>query len=181
MPKKLRRDCPICYKPGLLYLSDHLRQVHHLTSEEREPWIKATVFSYQVTPYMRPNIVLSWVPQGLSYTIPHILPHGIPPQPPSIKLQQQPPLKAKTQASHCLETKAYSEFQFNHMFSMLVVGPPSVEKRILWNNCEQHRVYVTPVKNQDISLGTIFSGRDVMSSYSRVLETTLPLCKVCLS
>lgn len=89
MPKKFRRDCPICYKPGLLYLSDHLRQVHHLTSEEREPWIKATVFSHQVTPYMRPNIVLSWVPQG------------IPPQPPSIKLQQQPPLKvAKTQASH---------------------------------------------------------------------------------
>ena len=78
---------------------------------------------------MRPNIVLSWVPQGLSYTIPHILPHGIPPQPPSIKLQQQPPLKvAKTQASHCLETKAYSEFQFNHMFSMLVVGPTQCGK-----------------------------------------------------
>lgn len=129
MPKKFRRDCPICYKPGLLYLSDHLRQVHHLTSEEREPWIKATVFSHQVTSYMRPNIVLSWVPQGLSYTTPHILPHGIPPQPPSIKLQQQPPLKvAKTQASHCLETKAYSEFQFNHLFSMLVVGPTQCGK-----------------------------------------------------
>ena len=28
-----------------VYLSDHLRQVHHLTSEEREPWIKAAVFS----------------------------------------------------------------------------------------------------------------------------------------
>ena len=35
---------------------------------------------------------------------------------------------AKTQASHCLETKAYSEFQFNHMFSMLVVGPTQCGK-----------------------------------------------------
>lgn len=65
----------------------------------------------------------------MSYTTPHILPHGIPPQPPSIKLQQQPSLKvAKTQAIHCLETKAYSEFQFNHMFSMLVVGPTKCGK-----------------------------------------------------
>lgn len=30
---------------------------------------------------------------------------------------------AKIEASQCLETKAYLDFKFNHMFSMIVVGP----------------------------------------------------------
>ena len=30
MPYKFKRDCPVCGKPELLSLSDHLRQVHRL-------------------------------------------------------------------------------------------------------------------------------------------------------
>jgi len=50
MPYKHRRKCPICCKPDLLYLSDHLSQVHGLTSEERKQWLKSAVFfRYQIT------------------------------------------------------------------------------------------------------------------------------------
>ena len=45
MPYKFKRDCPVCGKPELLSLSDHLRQVHRLKSHERKQWLKAAVFS----------------------------------------------------------------------------------------------------------------------------------------
>ena len=45
MPYRSRRSCPICCKSGLLYLSDHLRQVHNLSMEERKPLLKSVVFS----------------------------------------------------------------------------------------------------------------------------------------
>ena len=44
MPYKFKRDCPVCGKPELLSLSDHLRQVHRLKSDERKQWLKAAVF-----------------------------------------------------------------------------------------------------------------------------------------
>jgi hypothetical protein len=34
MPYKHKRDCPLCNKPGLRYISDHLRQVQNLFSFE---------------------------------------------------------------------------------------------------------------------------------------------------
>ena len=45
MSFKQGRTCPICFKEHLFYLSDHLRQVHQLSSEERKPWLKSAVFS----------------------------------------------------------------------------------------------------------------------------------------
>ena len=36
MPYKFKRDCPVCGKPELLSLSDHLRQVHRLIKEPRK-------------------------------------------------------------------------------------------------------------------------------------------------
>ena len=45
MPYKFKRDCPVCGRPELLSLSDHLRQVHRLKSYERKQWLKAAVFS----------------------------------------------------------------------------------------------------------------------------------------
>ena len=45
MPYKFKRDCPVCGKPELLSLNDHLRQVHRLKSHERKQWLKAAVFS----------------------------------------------------------------------------------------------------------------------------------------
>ena len=45
MPYKFKRDCPVCGKPELLSLNDHLRQVHRLKSHERKQWLKTAVFS----------------------------------------------------------------------------------------------------------------------------------------
>jgi hypothetical protein len=38
MPYKHKRDCPLCNKPGLRYIStsDHLRQVHNLYGDQRK-------------------------------------------------------------------------------------------------------------------------------------------------
>ena len=50
---------------------------------------------------------------------------------------------AKIEASQFLETKAYPDFNFNHMFSMLVVGPSQCGKtyfveQLLTNNCVKY-------------------------------------------
>ena len=129
MPYKYRRVCPRCYKPNLLFLANHLCQVHNLSSEERKSWLKSAIFSHQVTRSLSPRVQ----PQGL-YT-PHILQHGIPQYPlgmnppftdhPSQPQSIQPKSQkvAKIETSQCLETKPYPDLKFNHMFSMLVVGP----------------------------------------------------------
>ena len=44
---KFKKDCPVCGKPELLSLSDHLRQVHRFKSLERMQWLKAAVFRDQ--------------------------------------------------------------------------------------------------------------------------------------
>ena len=53
-------------------------------------------------------------------------------QPANISTMQQPAnprMKSQnTKVNVCLETKAYPEFKFNHMFSMLVVGPSQCGK-----------------------------------------------------
>ena len=40
-----RRMCPICGKQDLLKLSEHLRQVHKLSCEERQPYLKNVTFT----------------------------------------------------------------------------------------------------------------------------------------
>lgn len=50
MAPQFKRDCPICYKSGLLYLSGHLRQVHQLSREGRKPWLKSAIFSVETSP-----------------------------------------------------------------------------------------------------------------------------------
>ena len=45
MPYKHKRDCPVCDKPGLRYMSNHLRQVHHLYGDERKKWLGRVRFS----------------------------------------------------------------------------------------------------------------------------------------
>ena len=139
MPYCNRGICPICCKPNLLSLSHHLSQVHNLSSNERKPWLKSAVFSSKST--------------GLSYMPPFPF-WGIPSQPLSINSQpqqarqlpstpQQPRRVAKIQASHWLEMKPYPDFKFNHMFSMLVVGPSQFGKtyfveQLLTNNCVKY-------------------------------------------
>ena len=45
MPYTHRRTCPLCGKQDLLKLSEHLRQVHHLSMENRQPYLKNVMFS----------------------------------------------------------------------------------------------------------------------------------------
>ena len=81
MPYRFRRVCPICHRQELLYLADHLRQVHNLYSEERQPLLKSAIFSHQVTPSLSLNLVSTDVPQGLNTQ------QGMPSQPLSIHAQ----------------------------------------------------------------------------------------------
>ena len=138
MPYRNRRSCPSCCKSGLLYLSDHLRQVHNLSREERKPWLKSAVFStakstglLYMSPYAfweMPHYPMSMNPQ----------PTQQPSQPQCTK--QQPRQVAKIQTRDCLKTTPYLDFKFNHMFSMLVMGPSQCGKtsfveQLLKKNC----------------------------------------------
>ena len=71
-----------------------------------------------MTSSLSPNLVSTDVPQGL-YTQ-----QGMPSQPLSIHPQpRQLPRPAMKVETNCLQTKPYSDFKFNHMFSMRMVGP----------------------------------------------------------
>ncbi len=39
MPR-LRKDCPLCGKQGLLKLSNHLADYHHLSIKDRTPYLR---------------------------------------------------------------------------------------------------------------------------------------------
>ena len=49
MPFKQGRTCPVCLKENLFYLRDHLRQVHNLSSAERQPLLKSATYSPTVS------------------------------------------------------------------------------------------------------------------------------------
>ena len=51
MPYCHRRVCPICGKQDLLKLSEHLRQVHHLSCDERQTYLKNATFSQTLSPF----------------------------------------------------------------------------------------------------------------------------------
>ena len=126
MAPKFKRDCPICHKQELLYLSDHLLQVHQLSSDERKPWLKAAMFS---------STTSKGGPYFPTYPMWGMLQHSL-----GMNSLQQP--QAQTQSgkqrkvedspmrgpNRSLETRPYPDFKFNHMFSMLVVGPSQCGK-----------------------------------------------------
>ena len=111
MPYKHKRDCPVCDKPGLRYMSDHLRQVHCLYGDERKKWLGRARFS-----------------------ISHKHRSGSPPACPTHTLEEmrcvrkktcsvQQPTKAAQKVTASMLTKPCPEFNFRHKFSLLVVGP----------------------------------------------------------
>ena len=138
MPYKNRRNCPLCCKPDLLSLSHHLSQVHGLTSEERSPWLKSAMFSStNALPLMQPIPFWSMPYQTTSMFQPSKAMSQ--PTKPRMKQSDSPRMKQR-KANVCLDTKAYPEFKFNHMFSMLVVGPSQCGKthfveKVLTENC----------------------------------------------
>ena len=44
MPYKHKRDCPVCDKPGLRYMSIHLSQVHHFYGDARKKVVRRARF-----------------------------------------------------------------------------------------------------------------------------------------
>ena len=138
MPYRNRRNCPICCKSGLLYLSDHLAQVYQLSSEERKPWLKSAIFSSTKStglPYMAPYPFMGMPPPPWSHT-----PQPLQPGRQSVSTEPKQQKVIKLQTANCLETIPYPDFKFNHMFSMLVVGPSqggktSFVEQLLKKNC----------------------------------------------
>ena len=61
MPYIHRRTCSICGKQDLLKLSDHLRQVHHLSIEERQPYLRNAMYSTGLS-NMRENLCMETKP-----------------------------------------------------------------------------------------------------------------------
>ena len=138
MSGRSRRNCPICLKENLLYLSHHLAQVHNLSSAERQPWLKSATYSLTKStglPFMSPYPFWG-MPQ---YTM--NAPFPPPNMPQSMKPKQSKP--GKVQTSQCLEKQPYPEFKFHHTFSMLVVGPTQCGKtyfvqQLLTKNCIEY-------------------------------------------
>ena len=119
MSLKQGKTCPVCLKENLFYLRDHLRQVHKLSSKERHPLLKTATFSSSTSnglPFMSPFPFWGMPQYSMSMT------PQLPLEVPQIMRPKQPKT-AKVQTVNCLETQAYPKFMFQHMFSMLVVGP----------------------------------------------------------
>ena len=150
MPYRNRRNCPICCKSGLLSLSHHLAQVHQLSSEERKPWLKSAIFSSAKStglPYMAPYPFWGMPPPPWSHT-----PQPLKPLRQALKTEPKQRKVTKLQTTNCFETSPYPDYKFNHMFSMLVVGPTQCGKtyfveQLLTKNCvkypskEQTRIF----------------------------------------
>ena len=141
MSFKQGRNCPICFKENLLYLSDHLRQVHQLSDAEKKNWLKSATYSTTKStslPYMPPYPFWG-IPQYPMEMNPQFTQQ--PSQPQSTKPKSQK--VAKIETSQCLETKSYPDFKLNHMFSMLVVGSSQCGKthfveQLLTKNCVKY-------------------------------------------
>ena len=149
MPYKFRRNCPICGKRDLLYLSDHLRQVHGLSSEARQPWLKqASHHPPSVT------IPMEQYPRSLppsSYPV-IALPDN---KPPSTVVPINRPLSLvqcltnnnrALSPVHCLETQPHPEFTFQHPYSMMVVGPSQCGKTHFVHQLLTHKCMTFPDK-----------------------------------
>ena len=159
MPYKFKRDCPVCGKPELLSLSDHLRQVHRLKSHERKQWLKAAVFSGS-----KKSLGIT---QGVSRRFTQLL-HTEKERSRERK-RTISAVKETEKPQHCivkrpkftddvsLETKAYPEFR--HKFSLLVVGPTQCGKTFFVEKIPQRIVFFTRARNRGEYGGTTVSGR----------------------
>ena len=111
MPYKHKGDCPVCDKPGLWYMSDHLRQVHCLYGDERKKWLGRARFSISH--------------KHCSGSLPACPTHTVEEmrcvRKKTCSVQQ--PTKAAQKVTASMLTKPCPEFNFCHKFSLLVVAP----------------------------------------------------------
>ena len=138
---KHKRDCPVCDKPGLRYMSNHLRQVHHLYGDERKKWLGRARFSISH--------------KHCSGSLP-----GCPTQ--AVEEMRcvrkkacsvQQPTKAARKVIVSMVTKPCPEFNFRHKFSLLVVGPTQSGKTYFVEQILKHnRIVYEEQKSIRISL-----------------------------
>ena len=137
MPYKFKRNCPVCRKPDLLYLSDHLRQVYQLQAHERKQWLSAAIFTgfNRAVGKMQGNLHYPLeLPKKRIYKIqefdnkspsaPRKRPISVKETPTPVSTVRRPKLTHGV----TLTTEAYPEFMFRHKFSPLVVGPTQCGK-----------------------------------------------------
>ena len=149
MSLKQGRTCPVCLKENLFYLGDHLRQVHQLSGAEKKNLLKSAVFSPTTSrglPYMSPYPF--WGMPQYTMNAPLLAPsmeNSNTIQTPNLSQSMKPKQRKvdKLPTTNCLETQPYPEFKFNHMFSMLVVGPTQCGKtyfvqQLLTKNCIEY-------------------------------------------
>ena len=127
MPYKHKRDCPVCDKPGLRYMSDHLRQVHCLYGDERKKWLGRARFS------IWHKHCSGSLPACPTRTVEEI--RCVRKKTCSVRQ----PTKATRKVTASMVTKPCPDFNFLHKFSRLVVGPTQSGKtyfvqQILENN-----------------------------------------------
>ena len=130
MPYTQRRVCPICGKPNLLKLSEHLRQVHDLSTQARQPWLKqASHFPTSVDLSMElMNCPPSSCPVISNSPVPCLT-------------DNRPLLPVDT-----LETQPHPEFAFQHPYSMIVVGPSQCGKTHFVHQLLTHKCIAFPNK-----------------------------------
>ena len=121
MYNRRRRACPICGKPNLLWPSHHLRQVHGLSSEERQRWL--------------PRV---------SHLPPTVDPVHLPPSSGPVIPVNNSPLPCLM--DNTLETLPHPEFAFQHPYSMIVVGPSQCGKTHFVHQLLTHKCTVYPSK-----------------------------------
>ena len=109
MPYYHRRICPICGKQNLLKLSNHLSQNHGLSSEERRPFLQRAAFSLPTVP--------------LVHSVQDAYPIALPVELPELSMSQLLLPTPRPSLTPWMDTQPYPEFQFQHPFSMMVVGP----------------------------------------------------------
>ena len=113
MPYKHKRDCPVCDNPGLRYMSNHLRQVHHLYGDERKKWLG------------RARLSISH--KHCSSSLPGSPTHTVEYRRNEMCLQENlfctRANKSAQKVTASMVTKPCPEFSFRHKFSLVVVGP----------------------------------------------------------
>ena len=155
MQRRFRRTCPVCGRPDLKNISTHLLQVHGLSSEERKSYLKqAQVSSWQPRVERSPHMTMSYMNVE---------------KPGQKRVKQSehspPPKRPRTGArTTSLATKSCSEFNFRHKFSLLVVVPHKVGKRILSNKFWKTNVSCMISKRVFAFFGTTINGKNVMKS-----------------
>ena len=129
MSYRRRRACPICGKPNLLWPSHHLRQVHGLSSEARQPWLQRASH----LPPVDVSMELMNCPPSRGSVIPN--------SPIPCLMDNRPLLPTQ-----CLDIQPHPDFTFQHPYSMMVVGPSQCGKTHFVHQLLTHKCTVYPRK-----------------------------------